>query len=125
MTLVNILSQFLINQIYPENPVILRRVDGHSCVINTSAAKRIKWEKSLPEDFNGYLSKRLNGKAVNWFHKNFSDEGILQAYHQAAQVALKTGHTTIHTMIGNGYSDIKHFHLIQKNLDKFLDANDL
>ena len=108
-----------LDRIFPENPLILRRVDGHSCVINTVAAKKIKWEKSLPEDYNGHLNKRLNGKAVNWFHKNISDEGILQAYHNAAQVALKTGHTTIHTMIGNGYSDIKHYNLIQKNLEKF------
>ncbi len=108
-----------LDKIFPENPVILRRVDGHSCVINTVAAKKIKWEKSFLEDFNGHLNKQLNGKAVNWFHKDLSAEGIIQAYHQAAQIALKTGHTTIHTMIGNGGSDIKHFHLIQKNLEKF------
>jgi len=52
-----------LDKIFPDTPLILRRVDGHSCVINSKAAKMIDWENSLPSDFNGYLFKRANGKA--------------------------------------------------------------
>ena len=108
-----------LDKIFPDTPLILRRVDGHSCVINSKAAKMIDWEKPLPLDFNGYLFKRANGKASNWFHKDLTDDAILQAYHQAANIALQNGHTTIHTMIGDAYSDIKHYKLIKENLHLF------
>ena len=69
------------DEIFPETPVILRRVDGHSCVINTIAAKVIDWEGPLLKPFTGHLNKRWNDTAANWFHKNLSDESILEIYH--------------------------------------------
>lgn len=108
-----------LDKIYPEMPVLLRRVDGHSSVINTSAAKKINWEKPLLANFNGYLNKSMDGKASKWFHENLSDEAILRAYTKASEIALQTGHTTIHTMVGNTRSDTKHFKLIQKNINNF------
>ena len=105
-----------LDKIFPDTPVILRRIDGHSSVINIEAAKSIDWDKPLPGNFNGHLSKRENGKAVNWFHRNFDDESILEIYQKAANIALKEGHTTIHTMIGDGHSNIKHYELIRNNL---------
>lgn len=108
-----------LDRIFPDIPLILRRVDGHSCVINSKAAEMIDWTEKLPADFNGYLFGRPNGKASNWFHRNLSDEAIISAYQQAAQIALKNGHTAVHTMIGDAYSDIKHFKLIKDNLGIF------
>ena len=108
-----------LDRIFPDIPVFLRRVDGHSCVINTIAAKQIDWEKPLPDNFNGYLDKRLNGKASNWFQKNITDEYILQTYKKVAELAIKTGHTTVHTMIGDAKSDIKHLKLIEDNINSF------
>ena len=108
-----------LDNIFPDTPLILRRVDGHSCVINSKAAKMIDWEKPLPSDFNGYLFKRANGKASNWFHRDLTNDAILQAYQQAANIALQNGHTVIHTMIGDAYSDIKHYKLIKENLHLF------
>ena len=108
-----------LDKVFSDTPVILRRVDGHSCVINTKAAKSIDWDTLLPGNFNGYLSKRKNGKAANWFHRNFDDESIQKIYHKAANIALNTGHTTIHTMIGDGYSNLKHYELIRNNLHQF------
>ena len=108
-----------LDKIFPDTPAILRRVDGHSSVINTKAAKSIDWDNSIPDNFNGYLSKRENGKAANWFHRNFDDESILKIYHKAANIAVKEGHTTIHTMIGDGHSNIKHYELIRNNLHQF------
>jgi len=108
-----------LDKIFPDTPVILRRVDGHSSVINTKAAQSIDWDISLSRNFNGYLSKRKNGKAANWFHRNFDNEAILNIYHKAANIAVNTGHTTIHTMIGDGHSNIKHYKLIRDNLHQF------
>ena len=108
-----------LDKVFPETPVILRRVDGHSSVINTKAAKSIDWDTLLPGNFNGYLSQRKNGKAANWFHRNFDDESILKIYHKAANIAVNTGHTTIHTMIGDGLSNIKHYKLVKDNLHQF------
>jgi predicted amidohydrolase YtcJ len=108
-----------LDKLYPNTPVILRRVDGHSCVINTIAAKMIDWQKPLPVDFNGHLSQRWNGRASNWFHRNMDDEGILKAYHKAAEIAVQNGHTAVHTMIGNAYSNPKHFKLIQDHINDY------
>ena len=105
-----------LDNISPNIPLILRRVDGHSCVINSKAAKMIDWEKPLPSTFDGHLFGRANGKASNWFHRDLTDEAILKSYQQAANIALQNGHTVIHTMIGDAYSDIKHYKLIKENL---------
>ena len=108
-----------LDNIYPDIPVILRRVDGHSCVINSTAAKLIPWKQALPNDFNGHLSGRWNGTASNWFHQNMDDESIIQAYHKAAEIALQGGHTAVHAMIGDSFSDPKHYKLIHDNLSQF------
>lgn len=108
-----------LDAIFPSTPLILRRVDGHSCVINSAAAKAINWEEPLPADFDGYLFQRPNDVAANWFHLNLDEEGILRAYQKAAETAIKTGHTTIHTMIGNGRSNPEHYRLIEAHKADF------
>lgn len=108
-----------LDEIFPDLPVILRRVDGHSCVINTIASQQVAWEVPLPQPFTGLLNRRWNDTAANWFHLNVSEEGIVEAYHQAARLGLKTGHTGIHTMIGNGRKDPEHYELIRHNLPNF------
>jgi len=108
-----------LDKISPDIPVILRRVDGHSCVINTIAAKMIEWEKPLPHNFNGHLNKRWNGIASTWFHHDLSDESILDIYMKAAEKTLITGHTTLHTMIGDAHSNLMYYRLVQESLDKF------
>lgn len=108
-----------LDKLYPDTPLILRRVDGHACVINSKAAEMIDWKERLPDNFNGYLFGRPNGKASNWFHRDLTDEAIISAYQQAADIALQNGITAVHTMIGDAYSDIKHYDLIKKNLPLF------
>jgi predicted amidohydrolase YtcJ len=108
-----------LDQIFPDIPAILRRVDGHSCVVNSKAADQIDWEKPMPGSFTGHLYSYWNGRASNWFHRNLDEESILKAYVTAAQIAVKSGHTTVHTMIGDSYSDPKHYNLIYNNLSKF------
>ena len=108
-----------LDKIFPDHPVIIRRVDGHSSVINSIARKQIDWQKPLPGDFTGHLYGFWNGRASNWFHRNLEDESIIKAYKTAADIAVRAGHTTVHTMIGDAYSDPKHYRLVEKYLSEF------
>ncbi|MCF7918985.1 MAG: amidohydrolase [Candidatus Cloacimonetes bacterium] len=108
-----------LDRIYPETAVLIRRVDGHSCVINSYAAEQITAIQPLPADFNGTFRGRLNDVVVNWFHSSLDEESILKAYDRAAAHALKYGHTTIHTMVGDGYNSLEHYSLLEANLDRF------
>jgi predicted amidohydrolase YtcJ len=108
-----------LDKLFPTTPVLLRRVDGHSCVINSEAAKQITWKKPLSPDFDGLLRKEDNDAASHWFHGNLSEEAIIEAYVQASKIAVAGGHTTIHTMIGDAANNPTHFALIEKNKSKF------
>ena len=109
-----------LDKIFPDNYVLIRRVDGHSCAVNTKASKEIGKEIHLPKDFNGHLSGTANGRASNWFHRNIPDDAILSAYNNAAEIAAEKGHTAVHTMIGDARSDAKHYELIRNNISSFL-----
>ena len=105
--------------LFPQTAVLIRRVDGHSCVINTFAGQQIAAVQPLNSDFNGYFRGRINDQIVNWFHSSLDDESILQAYDRAAAHAIKFGHTTVHTMVGDGYESLEHYGLLMKNMNRF------
>jgi len=108
-----------LDHICPDKPLLLRRVDGHSCVINSQALKRINWKYNVPNDFNGLLKGDLNDNAAHWFHKNLDPEAIISCYLEAEKIAVKNGHARIHTMIGDAKDDILHFKIMKDNLDQF------
>ncbi len=97
--------------------VLVRRIDGHSAVINSKALESMQLPVS--SDFNGYITKELNNQVFYWFHKNISEDWILKAYHKAAEIAVKNGHTAIHTMIGDAVSDPLHYNLLRENSSQF------
>ncbi len=105
--------------IYPDKEVLIRRVDGHSCVINTKAAKQIAAIQPLRTDFDGTFRRGENDQIVNWFHSSIDDETILKSYKNAATQAIKYGHTTIHTMVGDGHQSLGHYELIKANLGNY------
>ncbi len=105
--------------IFPDTPVLIRRIDGHSCAINSAAARKIPWKTKLPSGFDGHLNQQWNGMASNWFHADIPNEGVFKAYQKAANIALRTGHTLVHTMVGDGRSDLKHFEYMKQNLNQF------
>ncbi|MDD3050741.1 MAG: amidohydrolase [Candidatus Cloacimonetes bacterium] len=107
-----------LNKIHPGKKIFLRRIDGHSCVINSLAADTIEWSAKLPSNFNGLLREKFNDEAAHWFHQ-LGQEGILKAYQKAAEIAIKGGFTTIHTMIGDAEDDLEHFDFIKGKLDHF------
>lgn len=108
-----------IDKIFPDFPFLLRRIDGHSCLINSFAFEKITWGKNIPIGFDGVLRKTHNDIVAHWFHRNLDNESIIQAYEKAATIAIEGGFTTIHTMIGDADNDALHFELInnyKKNL---------
>lgn len=108
-----------LDRVLPNNPLLLRRVDGHSCVINSQALSIIKFKNLLSKDFNGLLNKENNDVAAHTFHNTLTDEAIIKAYQAADKIAQKSGLTSVHTMIGDAQYSYNHFPLIQNNLARF------
>lgn len=104
-----------LDSVCPEVPLLFRRIDGHSCAVNQAAARLI----GLDVDHTYPLRGRYNDIAAHWFHRNLSQEGILTAYHRAAQIAVQAGITTIHTMVGDAGYDPLHLPLLLDHLDDF------
>jgi predicted amidohydrolase YtcJ len=95
--------------------LLLRRIDGHSCILNSRARDFVPNLHSKTEILTG----QDNDLAVNWLQDNCDDQTILQAYHAAAEVALKGGFTKIHTMIGDADQSNQHYQLMRDHLDEF------
>ena len=95
--------------------ILLRRVDGHSCMLNSFARKQITSLETTDEILRGFD----NDKAVHFLHAQLSEDAILQAYHRAANIALRGGFSSIHTMIGDANMSNTHYKLIADNLGRF------
>ena len=108
-----------LDKVCPNNPLLVRRVDGHSCVINSKALEIINFGEKLSTDFDGFLNREKNDIAAHTFHNTLTDDAIISSYMAANKIALKSGITTVHTMIGDAQYNYNHFPLIQSNLDKF------
>jgi len=51
-----------LDQIAPNNPVILTRADGHASVVNSAALKVAEVDKNTPNPFGGEISKGSDGE---------------------------------------------------------------
>ena len=107
-----------LDRLFPELPVLIRRVDGHSSVINGVAAAAVPWQGDAPLPENP-LIRGHNHAAVGWFHSSVDDEGILAAYGAASDLALAAGLTGLHAMTGDGKRDPRHYRLVAANLGSF------
>lgn len=107
-----------LDRIQPDLPLLIRRIDGHSSVVNGVAAGRIPWPGEIPAP-DAPLVSDINRAATGWFHAAVDEEGILAAYEAASTIALTAGLTGVHGMIGDGGSDPRHYRLIRDNLDRF------
>jgi predicted amidohydrolase YtcJ len=99
----------------PDKPLLLRRIDGHSCILNSFARKQIKDLDTSREILRG----AENDYAVHYFHNCLADDIILEAYQVSAKLGLQAGFSCLHTMIGDAHNSITHYELIRDNLDKF------
>jgi predicted amidohydrolase YtcJ len=74
-----------LDKLFPHTPVIIRRIDGHSCRINTAACKRINWSESFSLNENELLIGTLNNETLNWAH-HCSRDIVLKAYEAAVHM---------------------------------------
>ncbi|PKN73189.1 MAG: hypothetical protein CVU50_04105 [Candidatus Cloacimonetes bacterium HGW-Cloacimonetes-3] len=105
-----------LDAVCPDKPLILRRIDGHSCMLNSFGRKLISHIVSTEAEV---LRGKNNDLAVHYFHGKLSEEAVIGAYHEAARIALKGGFTGVHTMIGDADQSIAHYRLIRDNLGAF------
>jgi predicted amidohydrolase YtcJ len=103
-----------LDRVIPGLPLLLRRIDGHSCVVNSIAAGRILANTGVFSD--GVRRGRENDATAHWFHRRLDPDGILAAYHRAAEIALEYGLVGVHAMIGDAANDPLHFELIRNHL---------
>lgn len=104
-----------LDSVCPHRALVLRRIDGHSCILNSFARQLLPRLPSSDEIYRG----GDNDQAVHFFHKSLSDEVVLNAYQHAAAIALKGGFTGIHTMVGDADQSINHLPLLMANLQQF------
>ncbi|MFW5628966.1 MAG: amidohydrolase [Candidatus Cloacimonadaceae bacterium] len=108
-----------LDKVLPDKSLVLRRIDGHSCIVNSFALNNIRDSGMLHDAQDEVLRGYDNDLAVHWFHKSLDQDIIVEAYHAAAQIALKGGFTGIHTMIGDADMSITHYELIRDRLSDF------
>jgi predicted amidohydrolase YtcJ len=104
-----------LDKVIPDAALVLRRIDGHSCMLNSFARKMVPGLNCKEEILRG----KENDLAVHFFHGKVQPQTILEAYHAAANIALKGGFTGIHTMIGDAANSIGHYALIRDHLESF------
>jgi predicted amidohydrolase YtcJ len=103
----------------PDKNLILRRLDGHSCMINSFSCQSLINAGRKPHCEDEIFRALDNDQTVHWFHNTLDDESILAAYHAAAIKALEGGFCTIHTMVGDANESIGHYKLLKKHLSDF------
>lgn len=108
-------TQAELDLVCPGINLLLRRVDGHSCMVSSYARGNMPPLTSTEEVIRG----ADNDAVTKWFHTSCDKQTILHAYHNAAQAALKGGFTTLHTMIGDAENSIEHYALLKKHLGDF------
>ncbi|NLO10837.1 MAG: amidohydrolase family protein [Candidatus Cloacimonetes bacterium] len=104
-------SQQLLDSLAPDHLLLLRRIDGHSCMASTNARKLIPGIQSPEEVLKG----TDNDLVANWFHNSLDEAAIMHAYHNAAQTAMEGGFCTVHTMIGDAEESIDHYRFFCQN----------
>lgn len=110
-----------LNNVVSDRCLILRRLDGHSCMVNSYACRKMQDAQLAVkcENQNGIFKGLDHDRVVHWFQSHLDQETILEAYHAASDIALKGGFTTLHTMVGDANNSIGHFSLLKKHLRDF------
>jgi predicted amidohydrolase YtcJ len=108
-----------LDKVFPNLPVLLRRVDGHSCVINSYAKNIIgKLYPKINLNFS-IFTKEENDFIAHFFHQNLNEEGLIEAYKNTVDIGIQNGLTSIHTMVGDANQNPLHYEWIRDNLNKF------
>lgn len=100
-------SRYDLDEVSPENPVVLVRVCGHICVANTAALKIAGIDSSTISPKDGYIDKDSRGEPTGILREAAMDLVMLKAprpsindladaAEKACSEALRNGLTTIH-----------------------------
>ena len=95
----------VIDEVLPNNPVLLQHKSGHMGVFNNKGLEFLKIDKNTP-DIPGGKIERKDGKPTGYMEENAfinyqakvpvgSFEELLQSYKKAQEIYLKNGITTI------------------------------
>lgn len=95
-----------LDTVAPDTPVLLSRVDGHSCVMNSAAFASLQLDRGAPgveKDDTGAVTGRVAGPdsyAVQLeFVRRLPQRLLRKADRDAALMALSAGITTLHNVI--------------------------
>jgi len=102
-------TRYDLDEVSPDNPVILQRSDGHAMVANSLALKKAQITQSTPSPFGGDIRKLETGepsgilvdnavKLVEDLRPKMTPERREQAYIKASDVYASRGWTNIHSM---------------------------
>jgi len=109
----------------PNHPVILKRQDGHSCVLNSKALEALQ----LPKDLNGLecdpktgeltgiLRQQANDVAREKIDLSISDDARMTALRESTTLIAQKGVTSLHALDG-GVNDPRDVFLILKHQDE-------
>ncbi len=96
-----------LDDIAPENPVFINRIDSHSCVINTAMMELLQVspelegvEKDQDSQPTGFMRKAANSYVRNRVLEIIPIEMRFEAAKLAVAAAVKVGITTIHALEG-------------------------
>jgi len=118
-----------LDQIFSDNPCLIRRIDGHLSIINSKVFNDSQLSDhdqflklpikrgSRSDPFNNVLKAEFNDYISNWFHRSIDRQGVINAYQKAASIAVSKGHTSVHTMVGDGKQDLMHYEIIASLLN--------
>ena len=98
-----------LDRVSPNNPVIIRRVDGHSCWVNSLVLKRSGITKKTKDPFGGEIARDpktgkptgiLKESAMNLVQIEGQSQNTIEDIELALKHAVKLGITGIHTSAG-------------------------
>jgi len=102
-------NRYDLDEVSPDNPVILERSDGHAVVVNSYALSKAGITAITPSPFGGDIRKSDDGipsgllidnaaKLMNEFLPQLTDEKKKLAYKTASELYASRGWTNIHSM---------------------------
>jgi len=94
-----------LDAVSPDRPVLLTRIDGHSCTVNSAAlhvldvARHAGVERDPAGKPTGKLFAQANYAAQQGIFRRLDDATLRRAQERAARLALAGGITTLHDVI--------------------------
>jgi len=113
-----------LDDVSPKNPVVLVRVCGHICVVNTAALEIAGIDSSIISSENSYIDRDSNGEPTGILREKAMDlvmlkvpkpsiNDLVEAAEKACFEALRNGLTTIHVVAAQP-DEIKAFQRLRR-----------